>query len=128
MNKQTKPRQRKAWKVVSLICTSLLMACVVAITTFLILDSTEVVSITSGVNRQYMMTFIVEDDVYATKVLYRGSPIDYSDIKDPVKDGNFFTYYTFSGWDLTGDGFVDILPSRAYKSYKAVAVFKEHKI
>lgn len=126
MNKQTKPKRRKAWKVVSLIATSLLMVSVIAIPTFLILDTTEVVRVTSGVNRQYTITFMVDDEVYATKVLYRGTPIDYSDIKDPVKDGTFFTYYTFSGWDTTGDGFVDHLPSKAYRNYKAVAIFKEH--
>lgn len=104
------------------------MVSVIAIPTFLILDSTGVISITNGVNRQYTMTFKVEDEVVYEKTLFRGTPIDYSDVKEPTKSGSVFKYYTFSGWDLTGDGFTDILPTRAYSNYTAVAIFMEHNV
>lgn len=128
MAQQTKPKRRKAWKITSIVATSILMVSVIAIPTFLILDTAGAVSITSGVNRQYTMTFTVDEKVYATKTLYRGAKIDYSDIPEPVKYGSLLKYYTFSGWDITGDGYADILPSRAYRSYTAVAVFREHKL
>lgn len=101
------------------------MVAVVTVPTLLILDSSEVVDLTSGVNRQYTITFKVEDKLYLQKTLFRGAPIDYSDLKDPVKSGSLYKYYTFAGWDLNGDGFADILPSKAYNSYVANALFKE---
>lgn len=128
MAKQTKPRRRKMWKIISLISASLLMVGVVAIPTFLILDTTGVVGMTQGVNRQYTMTFKVDDSVYYEKTLYRGAPIDYSDVQDPAKDGSLYRYYTFSGWDLNGDHYPDLLPNKAYRNYVAVAIFREWRV
>lgn len=124
LNKQTKPRRRKAWKIVSIISSVLLILAVVSLPTLLILDSTGTLDLTSGVNRQYTITFKVDDEVFYTKTAFRGAPIDYSDLKDPIKSGSLYKYYTFIGWDLNGDGFSDSLPTRAYKSYVAVAIFE----
>ena len=124
-NKQTKPIRRKVWKIASIVSASLLMVSIVSIITFLVLDNVGVLSVTDGVNRQYSMVFKVDDKVVYEKTLYRGATIDYSDVAEPVKDGSIYKYYTFSGWDLNGDGFTDILPHKAYRNYVANAIFRE---
>ena len=104
----------------------MLLSCFTLIT-FLVMDI-------AGINyfdreegpRKYYIAFYSEERFLGGADYIRGEKIDRPG--DPVHGDDEYFRYTFRGWDITGDGSPDLVPSRAYFGFDAVAVYQKRQI
>lgn len=89
---------------------------------FLILDMINVNAFITNEVRTYRATFINEGAVVDSTEYRRGEKLVQP--SKPTKEmDEKFEHYVFLGWDYTGEGVPDILPSNMYFSFTAKAVY-----
>ena len=76
--------------------------------------------------RRYWVQFQSEDRLLIDMNYRRGEKIDKPG--NPTHSENEYYKYTFRGWDISGDNTPDFIPSHAYYSFLAVAVFQKIQI
>ena len=94
-----------------------------ALVTFLVLDIAEVNPFIMDGPRVYTVQFKSEEQTISYGKYQRGTEI--SKPSDPTHSVDEEYSYTFVGWDLTGDGIADIVPTHAYYSFLANAVYSK---
>ena len=114
------------FRVFGIIGASLALASTLALATFLILDLAGVNELVSDDPRYYIAEFISEDEDVSYKVYTRGEKIEKP--ANPTHSPKENYIYTFKGWDLNGDHISDAIPSKAYYSFKAVAIYSSKYI
>lgn len=87
---------------------------------FMTIDATNDNFITDEL-REYTATFSNEGTVLVTKTYKRGETVVPPENPSHSIDG--INNYIFIGWDLTGNGIPDILPTQIYYSFNAEAVY-----
>lgn len=94
------------------------------LTTVFILNDNGSITLRDDNNHYYNAKFYVEDSLVYSETLLKGSYLEYAFSGIPTKgndaDG---TFYVFTGWDLLGNGLVDIVPAYIYSDINAHAVF-----
>lgn len=76
--------------------------------------------------RNYWVQFQSEDRLLLDMNYRRGEVIDIPG--NPTHSEDEYFKYTFRGWDISGDNTPDLIPSRAYYSFLAVAVFQKIQV
>ena len=77
--------------------------------------------------RVYCIYFWSEDRFLAGRDSYiRGEKIQIPG--NPTHEEDEYFQYTFRGWDINGDNSPDIVPTRAYYGFDAVAVYQKKQI
>lgn len=76
--------------------------------------------------RNYWVQFQSEERLLLDMNYRRGEVIDKPG--NPTHSEDEYFKYTFRGWDISGDNNPDFIPSRAYYSFLAVAVFQKIQI
>ena len=76
--------------------------------------------------RIYWIQFKTEERFLVDMRFERGKKIDIPGNPSHSKDEYF--EYTFRGWDISGDNTPDFIPSRAYYSFLAVAVYQKRQV
>lgn len=76
--------------------------------------------------RMYWIQFQSEERILVDLNYRRGEKIDKPG--DPKHSKDEYFEYTFRGWDISGDNSPDFIPSHAYYSFLAVAVFQKRQI
>ena len=71
--------------------------------------------------REYTATFISDGALIDQKTYKRGEVLEQPGIPEKQSDGE--DNYIFIGWDITGEGLPDILPTNMYFSFTAKACF-----
>ena len=76
--------------------------------------------------RTYWVQFQSEDRLLLDMNYQRGDKINKP--ANPMHSEDEYFKYTFRGWDISGDNSPDIVPTRAYYSFLAKAVFQKTQI
>ena len=119
-------RYNKFFKVFGLVGASLTLVVCAGLIALLVLDIAGVNMLVADGPREYIAYFRSELHSVSWAKYQRGDEIVVpEDPKHSLKDN---WEYSFKGWDLTGDGIVDVLPRRAYYSFTAQAVYSEKYI
>ena len=104
----------------------MLISCFVLITT-LVMDITGINIFDREEPRKYCIYFWSEDRFLAGRDGYvRGEKIQIPG--NPTHEEDEYFQYTFRGWDINGDNSPDIIPTRAYYGFDAVAVYQKKQI
>lgn len=116
-------------RVATIIISSFALVATLCIALVLVLSSEHVIDIKSEEDHIYQARFFVDNSlVYETKKK-KGEVIGYGYGNPPLKDKDVDGQpYVFIGWDLTGEGIIDILPNRIYGNFDARAVFAKFGI
>ena len=94
--------------------------------TILVMDIVGINATESEKARDYEISFWSEENELYRYNYRRGEKITVPGTPTHSEDEYF--KYTFRGWDITGDGSPDILPSRAYFRFDADAVYQKKQI
>ena len=114
----------KSTKVGAIIGSWLALIAMLATITFLILSMVGVFQLDNGSVNHYRVRFIANDEVLSNEVYQRGDKIE-TDFTVPGKpDDEYGLDYTFVGWDTNGDKIANIVPTRAYRTFDAVAIYR----
>ena len=103
----------------------MLITCFVLMTV-LVMDIIGINVTESEKARDYEISFWSEENELYRYNYRRGEKITVPGTPTHSEDEYF--KYTFRGWDITGDGSPDILPSRAYFRFDADAVYQKKQI
>ena len=76
--------------------------------------------------RTYWVQFENEGEIFFDRKYRRGETIDKP--KNPTHSEEEYFSYTFRGWDINGDRTPDAIPSHAFYSFLAVAVYQKRQI
>ena len=76
--------------------------------------------------RTYYIAFWTEDRFLSGYEYVRGEKILRPG--NPSHEPDEYFEYTFRGWDITGDNSPDLVPSRAYYGFDAVAIYQKKQI
>lgn len=125
MTKNKLQKARKRWRFATIFFAFLVMPLSLCVPAILIVDEVVAGSVTDGASHQYTIQFYNDEDLIYSTTSPRGCRFDYSGLTNPTKNGTYYHYYQFVGWDTTGDGREDILPLVAYRNVVAKAVFAE---
>ena len=110
-------------KVGAIIASITALLTSLAVIVFLILGLCEVFPLDSDKANEYHIVFIADDHVLYDHYLVKGTKIE-MDFAVPGKpDDEKATDYRFIGWDTNNDNIVNPIPSRAYGTFTAVAVY-----
>ena len=116
-------------RIATTIVASLGLASVSAISLVLVLHQEGAIDIKADHQNVYHCKFLVDGVKVYEEDVAKGEPVGYGydsmPTKDPDVDGQL---YQFIGWDITGEGIPDILPTRMYGNFTARAVFAKYGI
>ena len=121
MSKEKGAGHSKFFRVFGIIGASLFVLAAGWFTAFLVMDAMGVNYYVMEGPRQYLISFRSENNVVSEKYYDRGSEVVVP--PNPTHSENKDYVYSFKGWDLTGNGFVDAIPHRVYYSFTAVALY-----
>ena len=103
----------------------MLISCFALIIT-LVMDISGLNTLESEGPRNYWIQFQSEERFLVDMNYRRGEKIDKP--ADPTHSEDEYFKYVFRGWDISGDNNPDFIPSRAYYSFLAVAVYQKIQI
>lgn len=117
----------KPSKFIGVLGSSLGLLGTLSVTTCLVLANNGVIDFSSENVRSYHGEFYDDEVLLSEMTLKRGEKIDVPEApqKEGDEDGRF---YTFIGWDTSGNGLPDVTPSRMYYNFTARAVYLDFKI
>lgn len=76
--------------------------------------------------RTYWVQFETEERVIMDTKYKRGEKLDIP--PNPMHSEDGYYKYDFRGWDMSGDNVPDVLPTHAYYSFLAIAVWQKTQI
>ena len=99
-----------------------------AIVVFMILSIAGVFPFTSNTINHYQVRFIANDKILFSQIYQRGEKIE-ANVTVPSKPNDKYGHdYVFLGWDTNGDSIVNPVPTRAYSTFDAVAIYRATSI
>ena len=117
---------QKVFRAIGLWGAFLAIVSSITLITMLSLNLMEVVPLEANGPREYWVQFVSEDRILFDKTYRRGEEI--SKPSNPTHSEDEYYMYIFRGWDITDDNTPDIIPSHAYFSFLAVAVYQRRQI
>lgn len=114
-------RHNKFFKALTIFGATLGVVASSTFSVFLGLDLAGVNPFITDNLRSYTATFMSEGSVISETTYRRGEIVQQPDPPSHEMDGE--SNYLFIGWDLTGNGVLDVLPPRIYYSFTANAVY-----
>lgn len=118
--KQRFVRSVGMWSAVLMLLSS------VALIAVLIMDLLGLNYLLLETPRTYWVQFENEGEIFFDRKYRRGETIDKP--KNPTHSEEEYFSYTFRGWDINGDRTPDAIPSHAFYSFLAVAVYQKKQI
>ena len=113
----------KGTKVGAIIASITALLSSVAVIVFLILGLCGVFTLDSPSANKYHITFIANEQVLLDEYITKGELIP-TDFTVPGKpDDKKTVNYKFIGWDTNGDNIANPIPTRAYRTFTAVALY-----
>jgi len=103
-----------------------MMLAALSLATFLILDIAEINPFIMDGPRIYWVQFESENKIISDVKYKRGERVKKPE--NPVHSEDDKYEYTFKGWDLSGDDKSDFVPTHAYYSFLAKAVYSKKLI
>ena len=126
MAKRVSVRMDKFFKRLGIFGAILTLVSCVALIAFMVMDMLELNYFIADEPRYYWVQFESENEVILDAKYRRGETLKKP--ATPTHSPDEYFKYTFRGWDTNGDGTPDLLPSKAYYSFLAVAVFQKKQI
>lgn len=99
-----------------------------AVVVFLILGLIGVFPLDSDTPNVYRVQFVANGHVLSDHEYVKGERINTDFIVPSKPDDEKGIDYEFIGWDYTGEGFPDIIPTRAYIGFSANALYRPRSI
>ena len=114
-------------KLIGVLGASLGLLGTLSVTTCLVLADNGIINFTSDNVRSYHGEFYDDEVLLYETTLKRGEKIEVPEApeKEGDEDGHF---YTFVGWDTSGNGLPDVTPNYMYYNFTARAVYVNFKI
>lgn len=117
----------KFTRALGLWCAFFIIVSSLTLVTLLVMDVMELNQLESPDGpREYWIQFESEGQIKFDNHYRRGEKINKP--ADPTHSSDEYYSYIFRGWDISGDNNPDIIPSHAYYSFLAVAVYQRRQI
>lgn len=109
--------------------SSIIITAAVTMTTIFFLNDNGVITLHDDKTHYYQADFYVDDTLVFSEKLPKGAFLEYPYSNMPMKDDDADgTKYQFIGWDLLGNGIVDIVPANIYSNISARAIFTPYTL